>query len=107
MSLGERPYIVNREVQALGARGRDDVRRVAREVEPAVLHRLDDVAAHAGDALLEHRALGERPPVETEPGVELLPDALVRPLGEVLVVRNLDVQPAELERAQTEQGETV
>src|SRR3712207_8149888 len=44
--LGEDADVVEREVQPLRARGRNDVRGVAREEEPSELHRLGDVAAH-------------------------------------------------------------
>ncbi len=70
-----------------------------------MLHRLGDEAAHAGDALLEDRPLGERPAVDPEPRLQLGPDALVRPLGDVLVGAALQVEPAERRRAQAEQRE--
>ena len=48
-------------------------------IEPPVLHRLADEAAHARDALLEDRALLELPAVDGRPQLELLPDAIVGP----------------------------
>ena len=97
--------VVQREVEALCSRGRHDVGGVTDEVEPAVAHRLGDVAPHAGDALLEHRPLLQRPAVEPETKLQLLPDPVVRPLGEVLVGAALDVEPAELRIAKAQQRE--
>src|SRR3954469_10608445 len=71
---GEQPGVVDREVEALGARRRDDVRGVAREVEVAVLHRRGDERAHRGDALLEDLALADAPALGGEPDLQLLPD---------------------------------
>ena len=85
--------------------GGHDVRGVAGEVEAPVAHRLGDEAAHAGHALLEHRALRQRPAVEAEPELQLLPDALVGPLADVLVGPALHVEPAQLGRAQAVQRE--
>ena len=59
--VGEHANVGHREVEPLRPGRRDDVRGVAREVEPTVLHRLDDEAPHAGHALLDDRALVERP----------------------------------------------
>ena len=50
---GQRVHVVRREVQPLGAGRRHDVRRVAGQEQPAVLHRLHHEAAHRRDALLE------------------------------------------------------
>ena len=72
------------------------MRRVAREEESPVPHRLAHVAAHAGHALLDDRSLGERPTVESEAELELLPDAIVRPLRKLLVGTALDVETAQL-----------
>ena len=77
-----------REVQALRAGRRDDVRGVAGEEQPAVLHRLDDEAAHPVTPFSSTGPFGERPAVEPEPELELLPDALVGPLVDVLVGRH-------------------
>ena len=81
------------------------MRRVASEEEAPVPHRLADVAAHPGDALLDDRSLGERPALESEAELELLPDAVVRPLGEVLVGTALDVETAQLRRAEAQERE--
>ena len=58
--LGQYADVGDGEVHALGAGGRHDVRGVAGQEQPAVAHRLGHEAAHAGHALLEHRALVER-----------------------------------------------
>ena len=81
------------------------MRGVPGEEKPAVLHRLGDEAAHAGDALLEHRPLGERPAVDPEPRLQLAPDAVVGPLGDVLVGPALDIEARELRRAEAEERE--
>lgn len=103
--LGEHPNVVESEVQAFRSGRRHDVRSVARQEEPPVAHRLADVAAHAGHALLQDRPFVKRPPGETESELELLPDALVRPPGEILVGSTLEVQTTPLRRAEAEQGE--
>ncbi len=96
---------MEREVEALRARGRDDVRGVADEVQAAVAHRLGDVAPHSRHAFLEHRPFRERPAVEPEPKLQLLPDAVVGPFGEILVGATLDVEPAQLGIAQAQERE--
>ena len=90
------------EVEPLCTSGRHDVRGVAREEETTVPHRLADVAPHPRDALLEDRPLGQRPPFEAETRLQLLPDALVRPLGEVFVGTTLDVERLSSGRAKAQ-----
>src|SRR5262249_46384028 len=76
------------------------------EEEPAEPHRLDDEAAHLDDALLEDRPFGQRPAVVgREPGLELRPDSLVRPVGDVVVGIALEVEALDLRRARADQGE--
>ena len=103
--LGQHAHVVEREVEPLRAGGRHDVGGVAGEEEPTVAHRLADVAPHPGDALLEDRSFGERPSLQAQAGLQLLPDALVRPLGEVLVGSRLEVEAAELRGAEAEERE--
>ena len=50
-------YVGDRQVQTFGAGRRDDVGGIAGEKQFAELHRLDDEAAHAGDAFLQERDL--------------------------------------------------
>ena len=53
--------------------------------------------------LLEHGPLSQRPAFERGPDLELLPDAVVGPRSDVLVVGDLDVVARELRRAQREE----
>jgi hypothetical protein len=80
------------------------VRRVSGQIEAPVLNRLADVAAHPRDALLENRAFPKVPAVErgAKPP-QLLPDALIGPLREILVERDLEVAPGELGGAKREE----
>ena len=103
--LGEHLHVGHGQVQALRSGRGHDVRGVAGEVEPPMLHRLDDEAPHAGDPFLEHRAFAQCPAVEPGPELELLPDAVVGPAGDILVVGDLDVVTRELWRAKGEEGE--
>ena len=80
----------DRQVHALGAGGRHDVRGVAGEEQPAEAHRLGDEAAQRRDALLDRRA--DRHPCgdfRTDPLLELVPESLVAPLIHVIVERAL------------------
>ncbi len=69
----------------------------ARE-QPAVLHRLDHEAAHRRDAFLQHLALCELARA-AEPLVQLVPDARVRPVLDLLVVVALQIEPRQIGRA--------
>lgn len=75
----------DREVQSLGSSRRNDVRRVSRQEEPAVLHGLDHEATHAGHAFLQNLAFRERPSIRSETSLKFLPDRLVAPQIDVLV----------------------
>jgi hypothetical protein len=97
----EQAYVVDREIEALGACRRDDVRGVAGQEEPAVLHRLADEAAHRRDALVEDRALVDL----ADADAQLVPDALVGPLLQALVLWDLEVEPADRGRAHRVQRE--
>ena len=57
--VGEQSDVGEGEVQALGAGGRHDVRRVAGEEQVAVAHRRGDEAAHRRDALVADRTFGQ------------------------------------------------
>src|ERR1700674_5305137 len=59
--FGQHADVVDREVQTLRARRRDDVRRVPGEEEAARTHRLGDVASHRRDAFLQDRPFCEAP----------------------------------------------
>src|SRR4051812_29787515 len=94
------------EVQALRARGRDDVGGVAGEEEAPVLHRLDDPAAQRCEQALDDGPLAQREAVvRGRARPELLPDALVGPILDVLVGRHLEVEAADRRRAQAAQAE--
>src|SRR5262245_10046284 len=94
----EDPHIRERQIHALGASRRLDVGGIAGEKKPAVLHGLDDEAAHGGDALLQHRAFGEFARA-AEAGMQFLPDARVRPVLDVVVRRALQIEPRQGRRA--------
>ena len=51
-----------------------------------------------GDALLQHRAFGQRPRA-AEPRMQFVPDALVRPVLDVVVGRALQIEPRQRRRA--------
>ena len=93
--MREQVDVGHRRVQALGAGRRHDVRGVAGQEQPLVLHRLDDERAHRRDALLEDRPAVDRHP---EAAVELVPDRVVGP--RLLVGLALQVHAGDLRRAQ-------
>ncbi|KGD49403.1 4-hydroxybenzoate 3-monooxygenase domain protein [Burkholderia pseudomallei] len=102
----QRPDIGDREIHPLRARRRHNVRGVAREEQPAVLHRLRHEAAHRRHALLRDAAWGRRPAaVVFEARAQFLPDARIRPFGQVLVGPALQVQSGDGRRAHREQRE--
>src|SRR6516225_9706079 len=80
----EHPYVRECEIHALRAGRRLDVGGIAGEKKPAVLHGLGHEAAHGGDTLLQHRALGEFART-ADAGTQFLPDARVRPVLDVVV----------------------
>ena len=71
---------------------------VAGKEQTAVLHRLGDEAAHRRDALLQHLAFDELARA-AEPLVQLVPDARIGPIGDVLVVAALQIEPGNCLRA--------
>src|SRR5207245_3168186 len=76
----EAPHISDSKVETLGAGGRNDVRGIAGKEQPAVLHRLDDEAAHRRDALFRYRAVVQGPAVvASQSAPKLLPDPIIRP----------------------------
>src|SRR5262245_14277265 len=101
------PDIACREVETLRAGRGHRVRRIAREVEPAVLHRLADVAAHGQDALLENPAfLQPESVLAGDARLQLRPDPVLRPVLDLVVRVALEVQPLHLRRAAADQGKT-
>ena len=83
--------IGNREVQSLGPGRWNDMRRVSRQEEPAVLHGLDHEAAHARHAFLKNRPFGELPSLRSQTDLQFLPDIFVTPKINVLVRLALQV----------------
>src|SRR5262249_1080328 len=71
---------------------------IAGEKKPAVLHGLDDEAAHGGDALLQNRAFGEFARA-ADAGMQFLPDTRVRPVLDIVVGGALQVEPRQGRRA--------
>ena len=102
----ERCTSCRRQVETLRSRRRHDVGRVAGEVETAVLHRLDHEAPHAGHALLEDRAL-RRASSPSSPSL-ICSSSQIRSSGHSSTSSSgpaLDVEAAELVRAQAQQRE--
>src|SRR5262245_19390996 len=89
---GEHAHVRQREIHALRAGRRLDVGGIAGEKKPPILHRLDHEAAHRGDALLQHGALREFARA-ADARVQLLPDARVRPVLDVIVGGALHIKP--------------
>src|SRR5262249_26219348 len=95
---GEHQHVGDGEVHAFGTGRRLDMRGVAGQEQPAVLHRLRYEAAHGGDALLQETALGE-PAGAADGGVKLMPDAFIGPGLNVIVGRALHVEARQARRA--------
>src|SRR4051812_21957796 len=82
------------------------MRGIAGEKQPPIPHRLDDEAAHRDDAFLEDASLGELPALaRLEAGVQLFPDACVRPVLHLVVRIALQVEALDLRRARADEGE--
>src|SRR5579871_4912950 len=95
------------EVEAFGAGGRHDVSGVAGEKEAAIPHRLGNETAHRGGGLLLNQPLPHREVAAClETRVQLVPDAVVRPPGEVFFGSALQVEAADRGRTHTEQCES-
>src|SRR6187399_3334754 len=88
-------YIAGREVEAFRPGRRHDVSRVAGEKQPSVAQRLRDETAQRRDALFDRRTGAElRRRLYGQPCAQLVPEALVAPLAEVVVERTLHVAAA-------------
>ena len=84
------------------------MRRITGEEKIPMLHRLDHEAAHLGDALLRDRAFIQLPStISREAPMQLLPDARIGPLLDVLVGLALQIQARELRRAHALKREAV
>src|SRR4051795_10534365 len=103
---GEHAHVGDRQVEPLGPGRGHDVGGVAGEEQATVLHRLHQQAGPRGEALLEHSAPVERPTVRgSEADAQLVPDPLVGPGLDLVGGVALQVEAAELWRAQAVQGE--
>jgi hypothetical protein len=97
---GQLDRVLDGQVHALAAGGSDQVRCVAREEEPARLHRLADADAEGEHVALDELALRERRSVGgRETLLELPPDPVVRPDLEPLVRWHLEHEPRQRGRA--------
>jgi hypothetical protein len=105
--LGQGGHVGYGQVEALGSGRRHDVRGVAGEEQPPVLHGRGDEAAHRRDGLLRDRALLQVPSGYGQPVLQLVPDPVVGPPFDVLVGGHLQVEPADLRRAHGVQREPV
>src|SRR5262245_13651161 len=94
----EHDHIGECKVHPLGAGRRLNVRGIAGEEQPPILHRLDHEAAHRGDALLQHLAFGEHARA-ADARMQLAPDALVRPGLDLVVGCALQIEACEHRRA--------
>jgi hypothetical protein len=83
------------------------VRRVSGKKEPAVLHGLRDHTVHPRNRLLDDGTFGERESVvRLEPQVELLPDAIVRPIVDRVAAIALHIETRERGRAHAQERES-
>ena len=72
-----------------------------------MLHRLDDEATHAGDALFQNASLAQLPTIRClQPGVKFAPDVLIGPFGDIFVGRDLKIESSDLRRTHAVKGET-
>src|SRR5579863_1223482 len=93
------------KVQAFGAGGRDDMRRVSREKKFPVLHGLDHETAHSGDTFLNDRTFGKLPAVyDFEANVQFVPDHMVGPCIDIVIRRALNIKAGNLWRTHAQQG---
>ena len=105
--LRQNLHVGEREVHPLRSSGRYDMNRVARQIEPAKLHRFGYEAPHRRDTLLRDRPDVRLPSVvATQPFHQLGPDAIIRPILDVGVVVALKVEPGHSRRTHAEQRET-
>src|SRR5262245_21944902 len=82
------------------------MRGISSKKKTPILHGLGNEAASGRDALLDHRPLDKLPRIaRLGPRAQFLPDAVVRPLRDVLSRKHLDVKPRHLRRSHAEEGE--
>src|SRR5690348_10764835 len=76
------------------------MRSVARKKQAAIPHRLDHETMHRRDTLLHDWSALEREAVMSlETPLKFLPDSLVRPVADIFVARNLQIESRKLRRA--------
>src|ERR1035437_8438343 len=92
------------KVQAFRARRRHYVCGVADQEQLAETHRVAHQAAHRGDALVEDLPVLECPARGAKPYIQLLPDAIIRPVRDVFVRGDLQVEAADGLRAHAVHG---
>jgi len=102
----QHPDIRDGQVHSLRPGRRDNVRGVARQIQPSELHRLNHQAAHPRNTLLKNRPF-VRPPsvIRREPRAEFFPDPRIRPLRDIFLRRALQIEPRDLGRPHAEQRE--
>src|ERR1700684_2686827 len=104
---GEYAYVSDRQVQPFHTSRWHDMRRVSRNKQLAVLHRLNHGAPHSGHALLNDASLRQRPALSgSKSDMQFLPDSVVGPLIQILIRLALKIESADLRRPHTEQRET-
>src|SRR6476661_5240032 len=91
-SAREHHHIGKCQVHPFCASRRNDVRAVAGKEKPTILHRFDDETAHRRNALLQHLAFGEFAG-SAEPPVQFVPDTVVGPGFNLLIVITLKIEP--------------
>src|SRR5262245_11781630 len=94
------------QIEPLGAGRRHDVRGVSGKKHPPVLHRFDDEAPHRRDAFLNDRPLFQREVAAgVQPRLQLPPDAVIGPVGDLFARVALDIESRDLWRAHAEESE--
>ncbi|MNN15391.1 hypothetical protein D3C81_1284930 [compost metagenome] len=88
----QRTDVTGRQVQALGAGGRDDVRGIADQEHAPVLHRFDHEAAQRCDAFFDGRPRYQFVRQRLwQSRLEFVPEALIRPVIHMIAGGHLQV----------------
>src|SRR6266542_5071733 len=102
--FSEQTDIGHRQIQSFGSGRRHNVRRVSCQVQAAVLHWLDNKAAHSRDPLLQDRSFDEFPSLTRQANLQLLPDSFIRPVRDIFIRRALQIQSCDLRRTHAVQS---
>src|SRR6266542_773427 len=78
--------------------------RFSVQVQAAVLHWLDNKAAHSRDPLLQDRSFDEFPSLTRQANLQLLPDSFIRPVRDIFIRRALQIQSCDLRRTHAVQS---